>query len=80
MTRVLCPQDHCVFWDGGVCGADEISLDSEHLSCSTIEDMDDLLQGESLDEWEEEPEEEEEDEWEDETRLEEEDEDDWEPY
>jgi len=80
MTRVLCPQDHCVFWDEGVCGADEISLDPEHLSCSTAEDMDDLiLQGEGLDEWEDEPEEEEDD-WEEEKLYGEDDEDDWEPY
>jgi len=77
MTRVICPQDHCVFWDGGYCGADEIELDPEQLSCITMEDIKDLiLHGEELDEWEEELEEEE---WEDE-ELFEEDEDEWEPF
>ena len=55
MTRVLCPQDHCVFWDGGSCGADEISLEPDQLSCVTMEDIKDLiLNGEDLEEWAEE--------------------------
>ena len=87
MTRVLCPQDQCVFWDEGVCGADEIALDPEQLSCVTMEDIKDLiLQGEDLDEWGEEIEEIEEDEddeeWEDERLFDDDDDedDDWEPY
>lgn len=77
MTRVLCPQDHCVFWDGGVCGADEMALDPEHLSCVTMEDIKDLLlHGEDLEEWSEGIEEEEE--WENESGFDED--DDWEPY
>ena len=77
MTRVICPQEHCVFWDGGYCGADEIELDPEHLSCITMEDIQDLgLHNEELDEWEEEIEEE----WGEDEEFFEEDEDEWEPF
>lgn len=81
MTRVLCPQDHCVFWEEGICGADEIALDPEQLSCVTIEDIKDLiLQGEDLGEWGEGAEEDVE--WEDERLFDDDDDDDddWEPY
>ncbi|MBC8447211.1 MAG: hypothetical protein H8D78_05630 [Chloroflexi bacterium] len=78
MTRVICPQDNCVFWDEGFCGADEISLDPDHLSCITMEDIQDLmLDGEEMDdEWEEE-EEMEDDDWEDDDEHFDEDEDEW---
>jgi len=77
MTRVLCPQNHCVFWDDGYCGADEIALDPEQLSCITMEDIPDLiLHGEDLDEWEEEIDEEE---W-DEEFFDEDEEDEWELF
>jgi len=80
MTRVLCPQNQCVFWDEGICGADEIALDPEQLSCVTIEDIKDLiLQGEDIGEWGEGIEGEEE-EWEDEKLFDDDDDDDWEPY
>jgi len=79
MTRVLCPQSSCVFWDGGVCGADEVSLDAEQLSCVTMEDIKELiLNGENLGEWEEEVDADE-DAWEDEG-CEGGDDDAWEPY
>lgn len=82
MTRVLCPQEHCVFWDGGCCGADEIALDPEQLSCITMEDIKDLiLHGEELEEWGKEIGEEE---WEEDEGFfdedEDEDEDEWEPF
>ena len=81
MTRVLCPQSSCVFWDEGGCGADEISLDSEQLSCVTMEDIKELiLDGEELvGEWEEDADgdvADDVDDWEDEV----DDDDDWEPY
>ena len=83
MTRVLCPQSNCVFWDGGACGADEISLDSEQLSCVTMEDIKELiLDGEELvGEWEEDDDDVDgdEDDWEDEA-YDDEDDDAWEPY
>ena len=77
MTRVVCPQDACVFWDGGICGADEVSLDPDQLSCVTMEDMKDLLlSGEDLEEWAEEIEESEEWGEDDEEGTD----DEWEPY
>jgi len=83
MTRVLCPQSNCVFWDGGGCGADEISLDSEQLSCVTMEDIKELiLDGEELvGEWEEDDDDVDgdEDDWEDEA-YDDDDDDAWEPY
>jgi len=76
MTRVRCPQDNCIFWDEGYCGADEIALDPEQLSCITMEDIKDLiLHSEDLDEWEEEMEE-----WEEAEDFFDEDEDEWELY
>ena len=79
MTRVLCPQSNCVFWDGGSCGADEIGLDSEQLSCVTMEDIKELiLDGEDLGEWEEEIDADDDD-WEDESN-DDGDDDAWEPY
>lgn len=81
MTRVVCPQDSCVFWDGGGgCGADEITLDPEQLSCVTMEDIKELiLDGEELvSEWEEELDPDEDD-WEDEG-YDDGDDDAWEPY
>ena len=84
MTRVLCPQDRCVFWDGGYCGADEITLAPEQLSCITMEDIQDLIvHGEDLDEWGEEMDEEkwgEDEDLLDEGEDEDEDEDEWEPF
>jgi len=75
MTRVICPQDSCVFWDEGYCGADEITLDPDHLSCIAMEDIQDLmLDTEDVDEWKEEMEDEE---WEDEDDYFDEDEDRW---
>lgn len=77
MTRVLCPQETCVFWDGGVCGADEITLDPEELTCISVEEIDDLLLDEGeMSGWDEEPED---DDWDDEELLGEDD-DDWQPY
>ena len=75
MTRVICPQDNCVFWDEVYCGADEISLDPDHLSCITMEDIQDLiLDGDEMDDWEEGMDD---DEWEDDDEYFDEDEDEW---
>lgn len=72
MTRVRCPHNSCIFWDSDYCGAEEIELDPEQLSCLTMEELEDAAVVHDEDEWVddgdedewEEDEEDEEDEWE----------------
>ena len=53
MTRVVCHREPCVFWDAGVCGADEIILDPEELACTTLEDIKGLMiETDDLESWE----------------------------
>ena len=40
MTRIRCPQEHCIFWVDGWCDADEIELDPSTLACITFEEVD----------------------------------------
>ncbi|NPA90377.1 MAG: DUF1540 domain-containing protein [Chloroflexi bacterium] len=56
MPRVKCPAATCVYWDDGYCGAEEIVLDPEDLSCTTFEELGDLeLEDDEFDEdeWDE---------------------------
>ena len=71
MTRVRCPHNSCVFWDSDYCGAEEIELDPEQLTCLTMEELEDAAVTHDEDEWVEDAEE---DEWEED----EEEEDEWE--
>jgi hypothetical protein len=75
MTRIICREPDCVFWEDGICGADEIEYDPEAGGCLTFEEAEELPLDEDLD-WGEEAEEdddyldddddwEEEDEWDD---------------
>ncbi len=76
MTRIICREPDCVFWEDGICGADEIEYDPEAGGCLTFEEAEELSLDEDLD-WDEEEEEEEEDDYlDDEDEWE--DEDDWE--
>jgi hypothetical protein len=60
MTRIICREPDCVFWEDGICGADEIEYDPEAGGCLTFEDADDLPLDEDLN-WDDETEEEDDD-------------------
>lgn len=51
MTRIICRQHDCVFWDEGICSSDEIIYDPED-GCLTFEGLDDMFISEE-DEWDE---------------------------
>ena len=71
MPRVHCPQHTCVFWEEGYCSADEIELDSEQLSCLSMEELAEHLMVQDEVDWDEDigEEEDEEDERDDEEEF-----------
>lgn len=48
MTHIICRATHCLFWEEGVCSADEIEYEPD-TGCLTFQDIGDL----DLDETEE---------------------------
>ena len=71
MTHIICRATFCLFWEEGVCSAEEIEYEPD-TGCLTFQDVGDL-------ELDEDDDEEEEFDWEDEAEddLFDEDEDDW---
>jgi hypothetical protein len=41
MTQIICRASICVFWEQGVCGAEEIEYEPD-VGCVTFQDMGDL--------------------------------------
>ena len=63
MTRVICHQTECVFWDNMLCTAERIELDPDQ-GCLTMEELEEIiLDG---DDWEDEEDEFDDDDWENE--------------
>ena len=51
MTQVVCRATSCLFWEQGVCGAEEIEYEPD-AGCLTFQDMGDLeLESEDEDEF-----------------------------
>jgi hypothetical protein len=76
MTKIICRQTECLYWEKNLCTSDQIIYDPEQ-GCLTFEPLEGFLLEEE--EWEDEEELEDEEEWEDEEDpFEETDQDDWE--
>lgn len=72
MTQIICRASYCLFWEQGICTAEEIEYEPD-AGCLTFQDMGDLELEEAEDEdfdWDEESDddlfEDDEDDWEDE--------------
>jgi hypothetical protein len=76
MTKIICRQTECLYWEKNLCTSDQILYDPEQ-GCLTFEPLEGLLLEE---EWEDEEDlfDEGEEEWEEDEELEETDQDEWE--
>ncbi len=63
MTRVICRQTECIFWDNMLCTAEEIELDPDQ-GCLTMEELEEMVIDD--DDWEDEEDEFDEEDWDEE--------------